>query len=80
MAQNCNFGISKAILNDCEQRPTAGAEPVAYAMNREDVVGGSVTYDGSNNHLVTALTLAGTAKAYKVEGFKKRLTLGLILL
>ena len=74
MAENCSFGITKNLLNDCDQRPTAGAEAVAYAMNRTDIE--SITYDATNNHLVTALTLKTGTVAYKIEGFKKEIDAG----
>ena len=74
MPTNCNFGIAADILKDCSAPPTAGAEAVAYAFNRSDIV--SVTYDQSNPRLVTAITLASGAKAYKIESFKKETDAG----
>ena len=74
MAENCNFGILADILNDCAQRPTAGAEAVAYAMNRNDI--DSVTHDATNRHLVTAITMKAGTQAYKLEGFKKEIDAG----
>lgn len=74
MASNCNFGIAADILKDCSAPPTAGTEMVAYAINRRDIVG--VTYDQSNPRLVTAITLAPGAKAYKIENFKKEIDAG----
>ena len=72
MPTNCNFGIAADILKDCAAPPTAGVEAVAYAFNRSDI--DSVTYDQSNPRLVTAITLASGAKAYKIENFKRRST------
>lgn len=74
MAVNCSFGITADILNDCAQRPTAGAEAVAYAMNRTDIE--SVTYDATNNHKVTAMTMKSGTQAHKIEGFKKEIDAG----
>lgn len=74
MASNCNFGIAADILKDCAAPPTAGVETVAYAINRRDIAG--VTYDQSNPRLVTAITLASGAKAYKIENFKKEIDAG----
>ena len=74
MPTNCNFGIAADILKDCSAPPTAGVEAVAYAFNRSDI--DSVTYDQSNPRLVTAITLADGAKAYKIENFKKEIDAG----
>lgn len=74
MASNCNFGIAADILKDCSAPPTAGVEMVAYAINRRDIAG--VTYDQSNPRLVTAISLASGAKAYKIENFKKEIDAG----
>ena len=74
MPTNCNFGIAADILKDCSAPPTAGVEAVAYAFNRSDI--DSVTYDQSNPRLVTAITLASKAKAYKIENFKKEIDAG----
>ena len=74
MPTNCNFCIAADILKDCSAPPTAGAEAVAYAFNRSDIV--SVTYDQNNPRLVTAITLADGAKAYKIESFKKETDAG----
>ena len=74
MPTNCNFGIAADILKDCAAPPTAGAEMFAYAFNRRDI--DSVTYDQSNPRLVTAITLADGAKAYKIENFKKEIDAG----
>src|SRR5690606_37111342 len=52
----------------------AGAEMFAYAFNRRDI--NNVTYDQSNPRLVTAITLASGAKAYKIENFKKEIDAG----
>ena len=74
MPTNCNFGIAADILKDCSAPPTAGAEMFAYAFNRRDI--DSVTYDQSNPRLVTAITLADGAKAYRIENFKKEIDAG----
>src|SRR5690554_6457718 len=74
MPTNCNFGIAADILKDCSAPPTAGAEMIAYAFNRREI--DSVTYDQSNPRLVTAITLADGAKAYKIENFKKEIDAG----
>lgn len=76
MAVNCNFGITADILKDCAAPPTAGVEEVMYVMNRRDLNLGSVTYDSTNKHLVTAMALGAGTKAYKVEGFKKEIDAG----
>jgi len=71
---NCLFGITGNILYDCDQRPTAGAEAVAYAMNRTDIE--SITYDAANKHRVTGITMVPTTMAYKISGFKKEIDAG----
>ena len=74
MPTTCNFGIAADILKDCAAPPTAGVEMVAYAINRSDIAG--VTYDQNNSRLVTGITLATGAKAYKIENFKKEIDAG----
>ena len=74
MAINCNFGITADILKDCSAPPTAGVETVAYAFNRKDIA--SVTYDPANSRVVSAISLATKAQAYKIENFKKEIDAG----
>lgn len=65
----CILGISSDINNDCDLRPVAGLETTLTAFNREDI--DTVTYDGTNSHLVTAITLKTTKQAYTITGFKR---------
>jgi hypothetical protein len=71
---NCLFGITADILYDCDQRPTSGAEEFAYAMNRTDIE--TITYNATNKHNVTGITMKSDTIAYKISGFKKEIDAG----
>jgi len=69
----CTPLISADILNDCANKPQAGAEQVAYVFNRADI---TATLDVANTNLATDLVVAVTKQGYKLTGFRKNLNAG----
>lgn len=69
----CTTKITKAITNDCDNKPSAGLEVKAWAINRADA---SFTLDGTKKALVTAITMGGATVAYPVTAVKKEMNAG----
>lgn len=66
----CISKISSAIAYDCD---TGGTGLVsALLINKEDIA--SITFDPTNNALVTAITLKEGTSAYKIDTVKRVLT------
>ena len=66
---SCYTGMTADLTNACGDPVAAGVEERMWAINRDDIL--SVTYDATNNKLVTAITLkSGGKKAYKITGTK----------
>lgn len=63
----CLSTIAQAITNSCTDRPTKGLEKEVYLINRANL---TVTPDGTNPVLITAMALELTTYAYKVTAVK----------
>lgn len=60
----CSKLIADNIGVDCDNPIFEGLENIAYIINKSDIA--SITYSGTNKHIVTALALTSPAKAFKV--------------
>jgi hypothetical protein len=69
----CSSKITKTITNDCDNKPSAGLEVKAWAINRRDA---SFTLDGTKKALCTAIVNAAGMKAYPVTAVKKEMNVG----
>ena len=69
----CIQGIAKAITSDCTTSLGGGLEVEAWVFNRKDL---TVTYDGSQDNLITGLANVGAAVGYKLTGVKDLLNAG----
>lgn len=70
----CENKIFKNIIADCTNRTTAGIEQTVFLFNRKDL--GVPTYKDNDKTtgFVTSINMLGTAKGFKVTGYKKNLT------
>lgn len=69
----CTNGIAKAITSNCTTQPVGGLEVIAYLFNRGEM---TLTYDGTDPNMVTAIVAVGAAVAYKLTGVKKNMNAG----
>lgn len=69
----CITGIAKAITSDCTTSLSGGLEVEAWIFNRADL---TITYDGSQDNLLTSLANVGAATGFKLTGIKKLLNAG----
>lgn len=60
----CPKLIADNISINCNNPIYAGLENVAYIINKADIA--SVTYSGTNPHIVTAISLTSPATAFKI--------------
>jgi len=70
---SCLDGVAANIASTCATQPSGGLEVTAYILNREDV---AITYDVTNELLITGMVNAATKKAYSITGVKKLLNAG----
>ena len=69
----CTTKLAKAIANTCDNKPSAGLEVKAWAINRADA---TFTLDGSVLTKCTAITMAGVTVAYPITAVKKEMNVG----
>lgn len=69
----CSSKITKAITNDCDNKPSTGLEIKAWAMNRSEM---AFTLDSTKLANVTTISPAGNAVAYPVTAVKKEMNAG----
>jgi hypothetical protein len=69
----CTTKLTKAITNDCDNKPSSGLEVKAWVMNRSEA---TFTLDGTKKALCTGITMTGAAKAYAVTAIKKEMNVG----
>lgn len=60
----CPKLVADNIAANCEKPIYPGLENLAYIINKEDIA--SVTYSGTNPHIVTAIALNTGVKAFKI--------------
>jgi hypothetical protein len=70
---SCTTKLTKAITNDCDNKPSSGLEVKAWAINRADA---SFTMDGTKKALCTAITMAGVTVAYPITAIKREMNVG----
>jgi len=70
---SCSTKLTKAITNDCDNKPSSGLEVKAWLLNRADA---SFTLDGTKKAMCTAITMAGVTVAYPVTAVKREMNAG----
>lgn len=70
----CLAGLAASITNDCAKQPTAGLERKVWLINRADIA--TITHDGVNNHLITAITLNTGKTAFVFTAYRKDVDAG----
>ncbi len=71
MALNCEDFLTADIVKDCDNRPKGGIEVNVVVINKDDIDYSASTLDGTNDLLLTALTLKSGKSGYFVEGIKQ---------
>ena len=71
MASNCEEILTADILKNCDENPVAGLEVNIIFFNKADVDYASLTYDGSNDLILTNFQLLSTKTGYLIEGVKQ---------
>lgn len=67
----CSDKLAADILKDCNNAPVAGLEVDVLLFNREDVDFGSLTYDATNDLILTNFQLLSGSTGFKLEGIKQ---------
>lgn len=70
----CTKAVTQAITNNCASMPASGLKVKAWIFNRADI--DSITHDGSNNLLITAITMTGAKTAFAVTVSKREMNAG----
>jgi len=68
---SCTEELTADILLDCDNLPIAGLEVNALIFNKNDIDRTAVTFDVTNNILVTNFQLLSGKTGYKIEGIKQ---------
>lgn len=69
----CANKIAAAIANTCTNKPSAGLEVKAWAINRVDA---TFTMDATTETKCTAIVMAGLTVAYPITAVKKEMNAG----
>lgn len=71
MAENCELLLTADILKNCDENPIGGIETDLLFFNKKDIDYASITYDGTNDLLVTNFQLLSGKVGYLLEGVKQ---------
>lgn len=67
----CTAELTANMLLDCDNLPIAGLEVNAWIFNKQDVDRSAVTFDVTNDVLMTNFQLLSTKVGFKIEGIKQ---------
>jgi hypothetical protein len=71
MPVDCTGNLTQDILFDCTNAPIGGIEQNVLLINKEDIDITSITYNETNEMIVTDFTLKAGKKGYMLTGVKQ---------